>query len=186
MEAQADLAKILKKGILDSELAYQRASIVYRKLGLMIAEFPDLDEKRIRLGKIIQAYQSLHWKDDDKITDQQVEESDLAELIAREERHFYQKRKEAIIGKLKEYKLTQQELGIVLGHTSKSYMSELVNGVSPFTLRDIIVLHHLLHIDLDYLIPTILSHEDRMKLKSSLAKINNPKLKLDLLTSASE
>ena len=45
---------------------------------------------------------------------------------------FIHKRKENIRKKLKEFDMTQQDLVIILGHP-KLYMSELINGVSPFT-----------------------------------------------------
>jgi transcriptional regulator with XRE-family HTH domain len=102
----------------------------------------------------------------------------LAELLAEKERQFIQKRKELIRKKLKSLNLSQQDLGGVLGHRSKSYMSELVNGVSPFSLKDLIVLNRLLKIDLTDLVPTFLPQSDRAKIRTSIQKLDNPKLKL--------
>jgi transcriptional regulator with XRE-family HTH domain len=75
-------------------------------------------------------------------------------------------------------KITQQELGKLLGH-GKTYMSELMNGVSPFSMRDLIILHKLFQIKLDDLIPTIISQKDRLRIKTSLGELNNPKLRLE-------
>ncbi len=73
--------------------------------------------------------------------------------------------------------MTQQDLGVILNHP-KSYMSELINGVSQFTLKDLVIIHRILKINLDILIPTFLQSETRDKLKESIAKLNKPKLKL--------
>ena len=86
-------------------------------------------------------------------------------------------RKCTIKEKLDQFKITQQELGKILGH-GKTYMSELVNGVSPFTMRDLIILHRLFGIKLENLIPTIISQSDRVKIKISLTELNKPELKL--------
>ena len=58
-------------------------------------------------------------------------------------------------------------------------MSELMNGITPFSIRDLIILHRLFHIKLEYLIPTIISQKDRGKLKESITKLDKPKLKLE-------
>ena len=68
-------------------------------------------------------------------------------------------------------------MGIILGH-SKSYMSELMNGISPFNNRDLIIIHRLFHIKLENLILTIIPQKDRSKIKASILKINKPSLKL--------
>ena len=48
---------------------------------------------------------------------------------------------------LKELNLTQQDLGTILSH-GKTYISELVNGISPFVMRDLIIIHKVLDINL--------------------------------------
>jgi len=57
-------------------------------------------------------------------------------------------------------------------------MSELMNGINPFSLRDLIIINRLLKIDLTDLVPTFLPQTDRIKIKSSIEKLENPKLKL--------
>lgn len=95
-----------------------------------------------------------------------------------EERLFIQRRKELIWKKLKNLNLTQQDFGKILDHPNKSYISELINGVSPFTLKDLIVINRLLKIDLTDLVPTFLPQSDRVKIRTTIKKLDNPKLKL--------
>ena len=57
-------------------------------------------------------------------------------------------------------------------------MSELMNGVSPFSLKDLIVINRLLKIDLTDLVPTFLSQIEREKIRESILKLKNPKIKL--------
>jgi len=97
-----DIKDIEKTEKLENEYDLQKASLLERKLRLMINENPDL--KPIRK-------------------------------------------------KLKEFDLTQQDLGVILEHP-KSYMSELMNGVSQFTLKDLVIIHRILGINLNTLIPT--------------------------------
>lgn len=74
--------------------------------------------------------------------------------------------------------LKQQDFGKILGHRSKSYISELMNGVTPFSLKDLIVINRLLKIDLTDLVPTFLPQSDRVKIRTTIEKLDNPKLKL--------
>lgn len=55
-------------------------------------------------------------------------------------------------------------------------MSELINGVSPFSLKDLIVINRLLKIDLTDLIPTFLSPFERIKIMTRIDRLDNPKL----------
>ncbi len=172
-----DIKEVLKIGRLENEYDLQKASLFERKLRLMKGENPDLVPIRKRLRDLIKDYEDRHWSDFEKITDLQVEESDKAEKIVGYELKFIQKRKESIRKKLKEFDMTQQDLGVLLGH-SKSYMSELINGVSQFTLKDLVIIHRILEINLNILIPTSLQSETRDKVRESIRKLNNPKLRL--------
>lgn len=178
MKEQTNLKEILKKGVLSDELDLERAFILDRKLRLLVKEHPELAEDRKKLRQIIISYEKANWKANSDISDKQIKESDDAEYIAEQERVFLEKRKEKIQKNLLKHKMTQQELGILLGH-SKSYMSELMNGICPFSNRDLIILHRLFNIELDYLIPTIISQKDKEKIKESLSKLNKPNLKLE-------
>jgi antitoxin component HigA of HigAB toxin-antitoxin module len=178
MDLQVGLKKLLKNGVLTNELDFQRASIIDRQMRLLVKEFPELAENRKQLRALLKDYEDKHWVKQE-ITDKQVDESELAEQFAEQERLFLEKRKNGIKSRLKEIGLTQKELGAILGHTSATYMSELMNGVNPFTLNDLIVIHHLLNIELESLIPTILTRQVRSRVLKTVAKLNNPKLKLD-------
>lgn len=178
MKSQLQITKILNKGKIQNELEHERALIAERKLRLLSKENPEYVKIRKELRRIIEIYETENWSNSTKISDEKLKESEIAELIAEEERIFIQNRKSLIKSKLKELNLKQQELGELLGHSSKSYMSELMNGLNPFSMKDLIVIHRILKIDLTLLIPTFLSHSDRIKLKNSLEKLNNPKLKL--------
>lgn len=57
-------------------------------------------------------------------------------------------------------------------------MSELMNGISPFSNKDLIIIHRLFHIKLEYLIPTFITQKEKERLRISLNKINKPELKL--------
>ena len=73
--------------------------------------------------------------------------------------------------------LKQQELGKILGHR-KNYMSELINGVRPFSRDDFVIIHRLLAIELKDLIPTFIKPEMEQHIKLSLREIGKSKLKL--------
>ena len=162
---------------LENEYDLEKASLLERKLRLMIDDNPDLKPIRQKLRDLIQKYEEKEWSDFENITDSKVEESDKAEQIVDFERKFIQKRKESIKKKLKEFDMTQQDLGVILGHP-KSYMSELINGVSQFTLKDLVIIHRILGINLNTLIPTYLQSETREKVRESIRKLNKPKLGL--------
>jgi len=162
---------------LGSEYDLQKASMLERKLRLMIKENPNLKPIRTKLRDLIKDYEDREWADLDHITDLKVEESDRAENSVNYEQIFINKRKESIRKKLKEFDLTQQELGVLLDH-SKSYMSELINGISQFTLKDLVIIHRIFGISLNTLIPTYLESEIREKVKETILKLNKPKLRL--------
>ena len=81
-----------------------------------------------------------------------------------------------------DFTLNQQELGLILGHSSKSYMSELMNGICPFSMRDLVIIHRILEIELKDLVLTIIPHQDRIQIKSSLFKLRNTKVRLSKKT----
>jgi len=178
MNTQTDLSKLLEIGEIKNELDFERALIADRKLRVLSKEDPKYKAIRKKLRDLIETYENLNWSSSSRISDEKIRESDLAELIAEKERKFIQNRKGLIRKKLKHLSLTQQDLGLVLGHGSKSYMSELMNGLSPFTLKDLIVLNRLLKINLSDLVPIFLPQSDQIKIRTSIEKLDNPKLKL--------
>ena len=178
MNAVTDLNKILTKGSFDNELEFERAAIVLRKLRVLAKEHPELIEKREKLRLLLKAYENRVWVNS-AITDEKIKESDLAEAIAGHEQQFFYNRKELIRKKLKALSLSQKDLGKILGHSSTSYISELINGVYPFTTRDLVIIHLLLKIDFNYLIPTVLNPEEKGKLVDIVHELNNPKLSIN-------
>ncbi len=162
---------------LENEYDLEKASLLERKLRLMIDENPDLKPIRKKLRDLIKEYEDSEWSDFDKITDSQVLESDKAEEIVNYEQKFINKRKDTIRKKLYKYDMTQQDLGLILGHP-KSYMSELINGISQFTLKDLVIIHRILGINLNILVPTFLQSETRDKVRETIKKLNKPKLGL--------
>ena len=176
MKTQFDIKEVLALGKIRNELDYEKALIADRKLRVLAKEDPKLNDIRKKLRDLIQDYESKNWSRRSKISERKLKESDAAEMIAEKERLFVERRKNLIKSKLKVLGLNQQELGVILGHKSKSYMSELMNGVSPFSLKDLVIINRLLKIDLIDLVPTFISYSEQVKINSSIEKLNNPKL----------
>jgi plasmid maintenance system antidote protein VapI len=162
---------------LQSEYDLQKASQLDRKLRLEIKNNPRLKQIRKKLRDLIHNYEKKYWSDFENISEEQVDESDNAENAILLEEEFIQKRKRIIKDKLKDFDLNQQELGVLLGH-SKSYISELMNGISQFTIKDLVIIHKMFDIDLNNLVPTIIKSETKEKINQTINKMNNPKLDL--------
>ncbi|MFA5296888.1 MAG: helix-turn-helix transcriptional regulator [Lutibacter sp.] len=170
-------SKIIRKGSISNELELEEALIMERKLRLMVSENPEYKEIRNNLRSIIKAYEKDNWSKDSDINEEKIKESDSAEFIVEEERKFLAKRKEIIKSKLTELGINQQDLAIILNH-NKSYVSELMNGIYPFAIKDLIIIHRLFHIKLEDLIPTTIPQKESGRIKTSILKINKLKLKL--------
>ncbi len=125
MKTQFDIEEILELGEIQNALDFERALIADRKLRVLSKENPKYKTLRRKLRDLIEDYESKNWSSASRITDKKLKESDLAEAIAEKERQFIENRKELIKSKLKRLNLTQQDFGKILGHKSKSYMSEL-------------------------------------------------------------
>jgi len=162
---------------LENEYDLQKASLLERKLRLIIDENPELKPVRKKLRDLIAEYESREWSDFENISDSKIKELEKAETIINYEQIFVAKRKESIRRKLKDFDMTQQDLGVLLGHP-KSYMSELINGVSQFTMKDLVIIHRIFGINLKILIPIYLQSETRKQVKTSIQKLNKPKLRL--------
>jgi hypothetical protein len=178
MQTDFDINKVIKQGKIQNELDFERALIADRRLRLLSKENPEYLPKRKKLRDLIESWENKHWSADSEISDEKISESDLAGSIAENERLFIEKRKNLIRTQLKRLNLSQQALGTLLGHKNKSYISELMNGITPFSLKDLIVINQLLKIDLTDLIPAFLSQNEQLRIKTSLEKLKNTKLKL--------
>ena len=178
MKTQFNISQLIEDGGIQNELDFERALIADRKLRVLSKENPKFKSVRKKLRDLIEQYENQNWSDESKISDKKLRENDDAELVAEKERLFIQRRKQLIRNKLKNLNMSQQDFGKILGHNSKSYISELINGVSPFSLKDLIIINRLLNIDLTDLIPTFLPNSDRVKIRTTIEKLDNPKLKL--------
>ena len=175
MDIGIDISRVINRGISD-ESEYQRAMIAYRKLRNLSRNNPEYKRLRRNLADLLEKYESDNWPKGEPVSDEQLKVSDEQENLAQQEQEFYQKRKDLIRQRLSEYGINQQQLGKILGHPSKSYMSELMNGLTPFTLSDLILISKVLKIDLDQLIPPFVSYEKRMRARSEIQNMKGSKL----------
>jgi antitoxin component HigA of HigAB toxin-antitoxin module len=178
MKTHFDIENIVEKGVITNELDYERALIADRKLRLLAKENLHFKNLRVKLRDIIEKYENSEWSDIDAIDDNKLIESEKSERIAELERMFIENRKLTIRRKIKELDLTQENLASILGHKSKTHMSELMNGIKPFTLKDLIIINRLLKIDITLLIPVFLSKEDQTKVKEAVRKLGKPNVRL--------
>ena len=178
MKTHFDIEKIVESGSISNELDYDRALIADRKLRLLAKENLHFKNLRSKLRDLIEKYETKEWSVAGEIDERKLSESDNSEKIAEAERVFIEKRKQAIRKKLKELDLTQENLGTILGHKSKTHMSELMNGIKPFTLKDLIIINRILKIEMTVLVPAFLSQEDQTKIKEAVRKLDKPKVRL--------
>lgn len=150
--------------------------IVDRKLRLLAKTSIHFKNLRTKLRDLIKVYENRVWRDENAVGDELVSQSDQAVLIAEKERVFLEGRKKAIQNKLKDFNLTQEELGLLLGHKSKNQMSELINGIKPFTLQDLVIISTIFKIDIKSLVPKYLPIEKIERISAIIEEINKPKL----------
>lgn len=172
-----EIDNILKIDELNTELEFERATSIQGKLRWMIKEDNSLKAVRDHLISLIEKYEKEHWSDETEISNIQISESDTAERIINAENNFIQKRKELIRNNLKENNISQKDLANILGHRP-NYMSELINGVRPFSRDDIVVIHRLFGIEFNNLIPPFLKKEVTNHIKTTLGKLRNKKVSL--------
>lgn len=171
------IQNIQRLNILESELDFEKASSLFLKLRVLEKEDESYRPIREHLRKLIKDYEEKNWADENLISDNQIKDSDLAEAIVQAENNFYQKRKELIKTKLKKAGLTQNDLAKILGHR-KGYMSELINGLRPFSKEDLIIINRLFKIKLEDLIPTIIKQDRASHIKKTLESLSHSKIKL--------
>lgn len=178
MKTHFDIEKLVESGSITNELDYERALIADRKLRLLSKENSHFKTLRLKLRDLIEQYEKAEWNDVESISDGKVLESEKSERIAKEERLFIEIRKREIRKRLKELDLSQEDLALLLGHKSKTHMSELINGIKPFTLKDLIIINRLLKVELAKLIPVYLSKEDQIKVREAVKQLGKPKIRL--------
>lgn len=171
------IQNIQRLSSITSELDYEKASSLFLKLRVLEKEEESYKPIRNHLRNLIKDYEKKNWADESSITVNQIKESDLAEALVQAENDFYQRRKELIKTKLKEAELTQNDLAKILGHR-KGYMSELINGLRPFSKEDLIVINRLLKIKLEDLMPTFIKQNRAFHIKKTLESLSHNKIKL--------
>ncbi|MDA3892139.1 MAG: helix-turn-helix transcriptional regulator [Salinivirgaceae bacterium] len=171
------IQNIQKLTSLSSELDYEKASSLFLKLRVLEKEDESYKPIRNHLRKMITDYEQNNWSDDNSISDNQIKESDLAEVLVQAENEFVQKRKELIKEKLKVAGLNQNDLAKILGHR-KGYMSELINGLRPFSKEDVVVINRLFMINLEDLIPTFIKQDRAFHIKKTLKAMSYSKIRL--------
>lgn len=177
MMNRLSINNIEKLESLSSELEFEKASSLYLKLRVLVKEDDSYIPVRRHVRKLIKKYELEHWTEEENVTDEQVKESDLAEQLVQLENLFYQRRKELIKLSLKSNDLNQSDLAKLLRH-SKSYMSELINGLRPFSKEDIVVMNRLFKISLEDLMPTFIKDERASHIRRTLKSLPNNKIKL--------
>ena len=179
MKKNFDIEQIIQNGEIKSELELEKASIAERKLRTLAKEDKQLKHRRSQLRELIVNYEAKHWADQDIITEDQIIASDNAELEAAAKFEFIMARKKLIRSKLKRLGINQQEFGKILGHDNKSYMSELMNGISPFTLKDLVIIGRLLRIDLNKLVMTHINKQEKLRIEQKIKSLDNSNIRLD-------
>jgi transcriptional regulator with XRE-family HTH domain len=170
---------ILKLKKIEDELEFEKASSLYLKLRKQAQEDRFYSDLREHLKVLISTYEQEHWSDESSITDEQVKESDIAEALVRAENQFNQKRKEQIKRRLKDAGLNQTDLAKILGHR-KGYMSELINGLRPFSKEDLVIINRLLKIRFEDLVPPFIKKDRADHINKALESIPRSNLRLTL------
>lgn len=141
---------LLKISSIKNEFELEQASSLFNKLRLMVKDDSSLKPLRVHLANLIEAYENEHWADENDIPEVQIQESDLAERLVKHRSTLIEQRKNRIKQRLIKLDLNQNDLAKILGHR-KNYMSELINGIRPFSQEDIIIMHRILGIKLEHL-----------------------------------
>jgi len=162
---------------LRNEVEYEKASSLFLKLRVLEKEDGSYRPKRNRLRSLIKEYERQNWSSKDELSDTQITESDLAESLVQAENAFLNRRKELIRKKLKDVGLNQGDLGKILGHR-KGYMSELMNGLKPFSKEDLVIINRLFKIKLEDLIPTFIQQDRAFQIQNTLKSLKSNQLKL--------
>ncbi|HCS20081.1 MAG TPA: transcriptional regulator [Bacteroidetes bacterium] len=172
------IENILKIAEIENELELEQANSMFNRLRLLLKDDPSLGPLRSHLAELIEKYEATNWENEENVDKAQLLESENAEKIVRNHDQFIQRRKEIIRAKLNAKDLIQNDLADILGHR-KNYMSELINGLRPFSQEDIIIIHRLLGIKLDDLIIPVVKKPTANRIRSVIQKLNNPRFKFN-------
>lgn len=173
-----NLDNILEINYLENELDLERAVAWQGKLRWMAKEDESLIPARRHLRRLIEDYESHNWKEE-TVTDRQIAENDTAQAAVTLETNFVARRKELIRERLKKLELNQQDLATLLGH-SKGYMSELINGLRPFSKSDIFIVHKLLRIELERLMLPTIGNAALEHIQRKVTQLSNPRVRFNV------
>jgi len=96
----------------------------------------------------------------------------MAKVLSKVEVKFIEARRILIRKKLKKLNITTETLGELVGHSSKSYISDKISGKRPFVVEDYVKLSYILKIDLEDLIPPLISEEEKKHIHDTLKSYN--------------
>jgi hypothetical protein len=82
-KTQFDISELIENGEILNELDLERVMIAERKLRVIAKENSKFKSTRKKLRDLIEQYESKNWSADSNITDKKIQESDVAELIAK-------------------------------------------------------------------------------------------------------
>jgi hypothetical protein len=83
-----DLNKLLDKDIIGNELDFERASILDRKLPVLVHEHPELADKRKKLDAMLQEYEDRVWINAE-ITEEKFKKVILQKLLLNKSGNLY-------------------------------------------------------------------------------------------------
>lgn len=84
------IQNIQRLNSLESELDFEKASSLFLKLRVFEKEDESYKPIRKHLRNLIKDYEEKNWTDEDAITDDQIKDSDSAEVLVQAENDFYQ------------------------------------------------------------------------------------------------
>lgn len=148
------MENLIEINSIESELDLERAIQLRRKLkALNRSKDREIDytDQIKYLGQLIVSYEDKMWTAESNVTDNQIKESDEAELILNKELEFINKRKELIKSQLKCMGAKQKDLVPILGR-SASYISEIINGARSINAQDAVLLSKILNVSIDDLV----------------------------------
>jgi antitoxin component HigA of HigAB toxin-antitoxin module len=172
-----EIDNILQIVELSDEFEFEKANALQLKLRWIVKEDESLKPLRDHLRSLIRSYEDKHWANSDSVTEEKLNENTRAEMLVSAESRFISERKELIKSKLKDYGLLQTDLAKILGHRN-NYMSELINGIRPFSKDDIVIIHRLLKIKLDKLISPFVKEDVARHVRVTLQGLKKSKVKL--------
>lgn len=85
MKSNFNISELIKSGVIQNELDFQRGKIISRKLRLLSKESEKAKITRKALNELLYNYEQKHWADFNLVTDEQIKESEIAEQIAEKE-----------------------------------------------------------------------------------------------------